>query len=193
MSERFASDLVFILVVLVVAAILGFLIGYFLRKYFSEKEHTIHESPSEILRLNGELIKAQNEIKDLSAKLQLANIELQAKPLIAENSHKVQMKFDAEFAKSVFGKNIKENDLKLIEGIGPKIESILNNNGVNTWQQLSELKADTILGFLIKDGGENYRIHDPATWPEQAKLAYEGMFDQLKTLQEHLKGGKIVI
>jgi predicted flap endonuclease-1-like 5' DNA nuclease len=32
MSERFASDLLFILIALIIAAILGFLIGYFLRK-----------------------------------------------------------------------------------------------------------------------------------------------------------------
>ena len=31
---------------------------------------------------------------------------------------------------------------------------------------------------------------DPTSWPEQARLAAEGMWDQLKTLQDGLKGGR---
>jgi hypothetical protein len=33
-------------------------------------------------------------------------------------------------------------------------------------------------------------MHDPTTWPEQAKMAADGNWDELKTLQDNLKGGK---
>jgi small subunit ribosomal protein S2 len=33
-------------------------------------------------------------------------------------------------------------------------------------------------------------MHDPTTWPMQAKMAADGNWDELKTWQENAKGGK---
>jgi hypothetical protein len=49
MTERFGSDLVFILVVLIIAALLGFLIGYLIQKYKYDKK--CRELEGEIARL----------------------------------------------------------------------------------------------------------------------------------------------
>ena len=62
MSERFASDLIFILVVLLIAALIGFLIGYFLRKYNQRKFSEIEE---EIKQLKKCCDKTQEEITQL--------------------------------------------------------------------------------------------------------------------------------
>jgi len=35
-----------------------------------------------------------------------------------------------------------------------------------------------------------YKMHDPTTWPKQAKLAADGKWDELKKLQDELDGGK---
>jgi hypothetical protein len=37
---------------------------------------------------------------------------------------------------------------------------------------------------------DRYKSHDPATWPEQAKLAAEGNWEELKKRQDELKGGR---
>ena len=39
--------------------------------------------------------------------------------------------FDADLAASVYGKKIKQDDLKIVEGIGPKIEELFHAAGIN--------------------------------------------------------------
>src|SRR5690606_39031368 len=96
--------------------------------------------------------------------------------------------FDADAAKAVFGKKIKENDLTIIEGIGPKIQELFHNHDIKTWKALSECsvaKCQTILD----SGGSRYKMHRPDTWPEQAKMAYQGKWNALLDWQQELHGG----
>jgi predicted flap endonuclease-1-like 5' DNA nuclease len=83
----------------------------------------------------------------------------------------------------------RRDDLKKIEGIGPKIESLLNEAGIITWSQLAEAELDFLNGVL-RDGGPRFDLHDAGTWPKQARLAADGRFDELASLQEDLKGGR---
>lgn len=81
------------------------------------------------------------------------------------------------------------SDLKRVEGIGPKIEEILNNAGIYTFRQL----ADTDLAqlqSLLEGAGERYRLADPGSWSRQARLAAEDKWDELATLQDELKAGR---
>jgi predicted flap endonuclease-1-like 5' DNA nuclease len=79
------------------------------------------------------------------------------------------------------------DNLEIIEGIGPKISSVLQAAGVTTFKQLAALEAAKISEILANAG---VRLADPATWPEQARLAAEGKMEALKTLQDSLKGGR---
>ena len=85
-------------------------------------------------------------------------------------------------------KNDKDN-LRLIEGIGPKIEGLLNDAGINSFLELKSSKVD-FLKAILEDAGSRYRMHDPSTWGEQAGLAAAGKMEELKVLQQKLKGGK---
>jgi len=78
-------------------------------------------------------------------------------------------------------------DLTLVEGIGPKINSILHGAGVNTFADLAGMDADKIKDILTEAG---LRLADTSTWPMQAKLAAEGKLDELQALQDSLKGGR---
>ena len=89
------------------------------------------------------------------------------------------------------GKKVNQDDLKLIEGIGPKIEGLLNDAGINTWQELADAPGEKIQAIL-DEAGPRYRMHDPATWSKQAKLAADAKWEELETLQDSLKGGKEV-
>jgi predicted flap endonuclease-1-like 5' DNA nuclease len=82
-----------------------------------------------------------------------------------------------------------KDDLKIVEGIGPKIEELCNNIGIFTWNQLSNTPVSR-LQEMLNEAGKRYQIHNPGTWPEQAKMAAEGAWEQLKIYQDHLKGGK---
>lgn len=87
------------------------------------------------------------------------------------------------------GVKYKTDDLKIVEGIGPKIADLLIKEGITTWKQLSKTSPETITGIL-QAAGPNFQIHDPGTWPRQAKLADEGKWDELKKLQDELSAGK---
>ena len=79
------------------------------------------------------------------------------------------------------------DDLTKIEGIGPKINQFLQENGINTFAQLAAYDMDVLDKMLAES---NLRLADPATWAEQAKLAAAEDWTALETLQENLKGGK---
>ena len=82
-----------------------------------------------------------------------------------------------------------KDDLKKIEGIGPKIEGLLNEGGFTTFAQLADGPVEKVQDILDA-AGPRYRIHKPATWAKQAALARDGKWDELKELQDVLQGGK---
>ncbi|MCB0557953.1 MAG: hypothetical protein H6573_19775 [Lewinellaceae bacterium] len=84
---------------------------------------------------------------------------------------------------------VKQDDLKIVEGIGPKIEGLLNTAGINTWAELAATSVDRIKEILA-EAGERYRLAVPNTWPKQAQLANEGKWEELKKWQDELDGGK---
>lgn len=81
------------------------------------------------------------------------------------------------------------DNLKLIEGIGPKIEELLNADGIRTFAKLAATNPQHI-SALLDAAGARFQIHDPETWPQQAALARDGKWDELKVLQERLTGGR---
>ena len=84
---------------------------------------------------------------------------------------------------------VTKNNLRLIEGIGPKIEELLNRGGIQTFQQLAAASQGTLKGILAA-GGARYKMHDPTTWNQQATLAAAGKKAALAKLQAELKGGR---
>lgn len=79
------------------------------------------------------------------------------------------------------------DDLKSLEGIGPKVAKLLNENGIHTFAQLAAADATKLKGVLEAAG---YAYMDPQGWIEQADLAAKGDTEGLKKLQDTLKGGR---
>jgi predicted flap endonuclease-1-like 5' DNA nuclease len=88
-------------------------------------------------------------------------------------------------------KRYKKDDLKAVEGIGPKIEKLLHDNNIKTWIDLKNSNVEVLKSILLK-AGERYQLADPTTWPYQAGIANEGKWKELFDYQDTLKGGKIV-
>lgn len=80
-------------------------------------------------------------------------------------------------------------DLTIIEGIGPRIESLLREAGINTWDDLAEADLEQLTNLL---NAHNLQFHNPSTWTAQARLAAGGHWELLKEYQEQLKGGQDV-
>ena len=96
--------------------------------------------------------------------------------------------FDLAAAKAAGFDIRRADDLTVIEGIGPKINELLINDGIKTFAQLAEAKIEVIQNILDK-AGPRFALAKPGTWPKQALLAAENRWAELKTLQDNLKGG----
>jgi predicted flap endonuclease-1-like 5' DNA nuclease len=97
-------------------------------------------------------------------------------------------KLEKLMLKAIGIKSFKKDDLKAVEGIGPKIEELLHNASIGTWKELSETSTAKIQEILDA-AGPNYQLADPSTWPKQAELAGEGKWTELKEYQDFLQGG----
>jgi predicted flap endonuclease-1-like 5' DNA nuclease len=168
-----------------ICGILGYLIGKMASK----------GNESDLLSLQAELDACRANTKNLNAKITSLEADLAAKLNSSASAQSFvgktasEVAFDAALAATVFGKKIKKDDLKIIEGIGPKIEELYHKAGIKTWLALSETPTSKSQAIL-DEAGENYAIHNPGTWARQAKLAYEGKWQELKEWQDALDGGK---
>ena len=100
--------------------------------------------------------------------------ELLPQPELVEARPKSQQKLD---------------DLKKIEGIGPKIATVLNNAGITTFAALSQTDAE-MLTAVIREAG--IRVAFPQTWPKQAHFAAAEDWGALTEYQSTLVGGREV-
>jgi large subunit ribosomal protein L21 len=79
----------------------------------------------------------------------------------------------------------KGDDLKKVEGIGPKIAETLNAAGISTFAELAKTSSAKISEIIADVRGN----HVTDTWPKQAKLAADGKWDELQKWQDELDGG----
>lgn len=153
----------------IISALLGYLLGKLLT---NDNTADIELWKTRYVALESELAKCRSQVMAMEEK-QLSGVA-----------------FDAALARSVFGKAIKENDLKVVEGIGPKIEELFHKFEITTWEHLATTTVERCHEILDSEG-ERFRVHDPETWPEQARLAFQGKWEKLHEWQQQLKGGKL--
>jgi large subunit ribosomal protein L21 len=85
-------------------------------------------------------------------------------------------------------KSSKGDDLKKIEGVGPKAAEAMVNAGLDTFAKVS--KADPAnLSEILTEASSRLSHLVTTTWPKQAGLAADGKWDELKELQDRLDGG----
>jgi len=161
----------------ILSAILGYLLGRLMGGG--------NEDSDKVKQLQADLDACRKSKLNLESDLALANSNVAS----SFAGGVAAIAFDAGAAKAAFGKKIKENDLTVVEGIGPKIQELFHNHDVKTWKSLSECSVDKCQSVL-DSGGDRFKMHKPGTWPEQAKLAYEGKWQELFDWQEALDGGK---
>ena len=80
---------------------------------------------------------------------------------------------------------VEPDDLQRIEGVGPKIEGLLNAAGLYAFADVTDTEVSR-LQEILDAAGRHYELADPATWPEQARLAAEGRWHELEHLQDRL-------
>ena len=91
--------------------------------------------------------------------------------------------------KSTVKKSSNGDDLTKIEGVGPKIASLLKEGGYSTFADIADADASDI-NKILKAAGPRFQVHDAGSWPKQAKLARDGLWDRLEEMQDKLSAGK---
>jgi predicted flap endonuclease-1-like 5' DNA nuclease len=166
--------------------IISAVLGYFFGK---SDTPSVSQNTEALNLLEIENTKLKSDLENCHKRLDNSKIKsLDIEKIVGSPKAETHL-FDPSEAKAIFGKTIKENDLKLVEGIGPKIEGLFHGVGVKTWESLAECSVDKCQEVL-NTGGKRYRIHDPASWPMQAKMAHEGLWQQLFDWQEKHRAGK---
>lgn len=157
------------ILMLVVASILGFIIGYI------SKVREIDDLEDELAELDAAVDDCHSRTRKILETPVISEEKSLAVPLAA--------------VVPVTVADLKIDDLKIVEGIGPKIEKLLNEAGINTFDDLANTSPDRIKDILTA-AGSRFQMHEPSTWPEQAAYARDERWEELKVWQEQLKGGK---
>lgn len=167
----------------IICGILGYLLG-------SRKE-TVIDNSADLKLLEDKNARLQADLDACNKKVTAnANLAASSAASFAAGAAIASIPFDAAAAKAVFGKTIKQDDLKVVEGIGPKIEGMFKDAGIKTWKALSEASVADCQKVL-DGGGKRYQVHDPASWPMQSKMAYEGKWKELLKWQDEHDHGKL--
>jgi large subunit ribosomal protein L21 len=110
-----------------------------------------------------------------------------AAPKAKKEAPKAETK--APVKKAAPKKSAKADDLKKIEGVGPKAMEAMVAAGLDTFAKVAKAKPEAIEAILAE--ASSRMAHLVAnTWPQQAALAADGKWDELKELQEKLDGGR---
>jgi predicted flap endonuclease-1-like 5' DNA nuclease len=127
--------------------------------------------------------KAQDKKDAAGANQRIADLEAELK------RSRIAAPIDLAAARAAGFSSIKgEDDLEVVEGIGPKIAELFQAKGVKTFAQLAAMTAAQIQPMLDA-AGPNFRLANPETWPDQADLAARNRWTALKAMQDGLTAG----
>lgn len=101
---------------------------------------------------------------------------------------KEEVKAEAPKAEKKAKASSKGDDLKKIEGAGPKAAEALVAAGIDTFAKVAASTPEKLSEVLTEASSRLSHIVTD-TWPKQAALAAEGKWDELKELQDKLDGG----
>jgi predicted flap endonuclease-1-like 5' DNA nuclease len=146
------------------------------------KNTPVDDGNAEILAsLDAELADCQKNNSSIQSKINTIAATPEVAPII--NTLHTE---EAIEAKPII--STKKDDLKVVEGIGPKIEGLFNDAGILSFEQLANTPAAKLKEILVA-AGSRYQMHDPTTWPAQSKLAADGKWEELKKWQDELNKG----
>ncbi|MGE5603024.1 MAG: hypothetical protein ACM30E_08235 [Nitrososphaerales archaeon] len=161
----------------------------------------IRARTDELEALRAELAAAQAHNRELEAALEaLQAVQAAGEPLPAAPAIQEAAEDAAAAPAAALGVPVavaapaaapasEPDDLVIIEGIGPAIARVLQDKGIRTFTDLALSTPDELRAILAA-AGPRFGMANPATWPEQARLAARGDFDGLNKLQDRLQAGR---
>jgi predicted flap endonuclease-1-like 5' DNA nuclease len=148
-----------------------------------------------IAEREAELAACRAENENLNAKVSNAKSFVASTPIVEAPASEIEITAPivtaaAPIVEAISIDTNRVDDLKIVEGIGPKIEELLHNAGVKTFAQLASASVADI-NAILEAAGPRYQMHDPTTWPQQSALCRDNKWTDLKILQDDLNKGKL--
>jgi len=165
---------------------LAFLLGWLLRGLFGKNDDDSNTCCDDYDALKRRYEKLQNNAKSF---VEEEKIQTVVQPTSFTQDSGVKAEAKRGVMATAFSK-LKNDNLQIVEGIGPKMDEVLKKHGVGNWATLAGKSFDDLRSLLDKENPTRYRIIDPTTWPQQAKLAADGEFEELISLQKALDTGR---
>ena len=146
--------------------------------------------------------RMHEETETVEVELDLPEAEPAAEPVVAEAADRAATldlpEEEAEEEETATEVEVPEESeaaptpdkLTRIEGIGPKISSVLQAAGITTFAQLADTTPEQIEQILEDADPRLRRLAKPATWREQAALAASDEWEALTALQKEFKRGQ---
>lgn len=103
--------------------------------------------------------RSHGERRDVSRGKVQAPIELAPEPRLEQEET------------AALPQEVKADDFRKIEGIGPKVNQLLHDSGIRTYEQLASQSEEQLRAILRE---ANLPMINPSTWPEQAEMAAKG-------------------
>jgi predicted flap endonuclease-1-like 5' DNA nuclease len=176
---------------LVIAGVIGYIIGYRSRRVL------IVELEDELAGLDSQLDECQRTTIPAPVVAPIAAITLEEEKHASLTVTEIPIVLAPEPMDTIIVPAVdlpvvppKHDNLKLVEGIGPKIEELLNKEGIVTFRDLSEASFERLTDIL-RAAGTRFQMHDPESWPQQAEMAADGRWDELKAWQDEMNKGRI--
>lgn len=155
-------------------------------KYREIKEDVL-EQASKIVdmaehKIEDAIIELKKEAKKATPKKKATK---KTKATKAKTAKKVTKTEPKAKSKARTTKKVVVDDLKLINGIGPKTATVFNKNGVKTFDALAKLKASDIIAILEKEG-VRFTTIQVEIWQKQAEVAVkEGVEGLAKWIENY--------
>ena len=137
-----------------------------------ELEADAKDAPAEEKKEEAPKAEVKEEAKAETPKEEAPKVEEKAPEAKAETAPKAA--------------DAKPDDLTKVEGIGPKTAEALAAGWVATYDDLSKKTPEEVTALIAEVRGS----HVTDTWPKQAEMAAAGKWDELKTWQDEMDGGK---
>ena len=96
---------------------------------------------------------------------------------------------EADPVSEFLGRKVVVDDLTVIEGIGPNVESLCHGIGIFTWRDLADTEV-SLLRTMLEDAGSRVQLTDPDTWPEQARLLADGQWTEFVELASSVRASR---
>lgn len=135
--------------------------------------------------ITAEILDIVGGAEALQASIDTVTDEILSGATVRSNGHSAS---PAAYRASPVSKAGEPDDLKIVEGIGPKMEKALHAAGIDTFVKLSKATVEE-LKVAVEAAGMSFAPSIP-TWAKQALYAVRGDWDGLKEYQDRLTGGR---